>query len=39
MKEIVRLTGQKPLQVGVPLYPFSHHTLFKKYGEVFQEES
>lgn len=31
MREIVRLTGQKqPLQVGVPLYPFSHHSLFKK---------
>jgi len=33
MREIVRLTGQKqPLQVGVPLYPFSHHSLFKKDG-------
>ncbi|KAF9452684.1 hypothetical protein P691DRAFT_803806 [Macrolepiota fuliginosa MF-IS2] len=31
MREIVRLTGQKqPLQVGVPLYPFSHNSLFKK---------
>jgi hypothetical protein len=31
MREIVRLTGQKqPLQVGVPLYPFSHHSLFEK---------
>ncbi|KAF5355639.1 hypothetical protein D9756_003845 [Leucocoprinus leucothites] len=30
MREIVRLTGQKqPLQVGVPLYPFSHHSLFQ----------
>lgn len=33
MREIVRLTGQKqPLQVGVPLYPFSHHSLFKRDG-------
>jgi hypothetical protein len=33
MREIVRLTGQKqPLQVGVPLYPFSHHSLFEKDG-------
>ncbi|KIJ68347.1 hypothetical protein HYDPIDRAFT_173098 [Hydnomerulius pinastri MD-312] len=29
MKEIVRLTSQKrPLEVGLPLYPFSHNTLF-----------
>ncbi|KAN0100701.1 hypothetical protein V8E55_000685 [Tylopilus felleus] len=29
MKEIVRLTTQeKPLEVGLPLYPFSHATLF-----------
>ncbi|KAF9229389.1 hypothetical protein BS17DRAFT_824999 [Gyrodon lividus] len=29
MKEIVRLTSQKrPLEVGLPLYPFSHTTLF-----------
>lgn len=29
MKEIVRLTTQKrPLEVGLPLYPFSHTTLF-----------
>lgn len=29
MKEIVRLTTQKrPLEVGLPLYPFSHSTLF-----------
>lgn len=29
MKEIVRLTHQKqPLEVGLPLYPFSHATLF-----------
>jgi hypothetical protein len=31
MREIVRMTAQKqPLQVGVPLYPFSHKTLFSK---------
>ena len=31
MREIVRMTAQKqPLQVGVPLYPFSHRTLFSK---------
>jgi len=31
MFEIVRMTAQKqPLQVGVPLYPFSHRTLFSK---------
>jgi hypothetical protein len=31
MKEIVRMTAQKlPLEVGVPLYPFSHQTLFRK---------
>ncbi|KAG0708958.1 hypothetical protein DFH29DRAFT_1036272 [Suillus ampliporus] len=29
MREIVRLTNQKqPLEVGLPLYPFSHTTLF-----------
>ena len=29
MREIVRMTAQKqPLQVGVPLYPFSHASLF-----------
>ena len=31
MREIVRMTGQKhPLEVGVPLYPFSHQSLFRK---------
>ncbi|KAF9015259.1 hypothetical protein BDQ17DRAFT_1340748 [Cyathus striatus] len=31
MREIVRMTAQKqPLEVGVPLYPFSHTTLFRK---------
>lgn len=31
MKEIVRMTAQKqPLEVGVPLYPFSHQSLFRK---------
>jgi len=31
MKEIVRMTAQRqPLEVGVPLYPFSHATLFRK---------
>jgi len=31
MREIVRMTAQKqPLEVGVPLYPFSHHSLFRK---------
>ncbi|KAF8898643.1 hypothetical protein BD779DRAFT_26545 [Infundibulicybe gibba] len=31
MREIVRMTAQKqPLEVGVPLYPFSHKTLFRK---------
>lgn len=31
MREIVRMTVQKqPLEVGVPLYPFSHQTLFRK---------
>ncbi|KAF9056260.1 hypothetical protein BJ165DRAFT_1336075 [Panaeolus papilionaceus] len=31
MREIVRMTAQKqPLEVGVPLYPFSHATLFRK---------
>ncbi|XP_006454415.1 hypothetical protein AGABI2DRAFT_214436 [Agaricus bisporus var. bisporus H97] len=39
MREIVRLTGQKqPLQVGVPLYPFSHQTLFEK-DEMNQQSS
>jgi hypothetical protein len=29
MREIVQLTSQKqPLEVGLPLYPFSHTTLF-----------
>ncbi|KAH7911949.1 hypothetical protein BJ138DRAFT_1062114 [Hygrophoropsis aurantiaca] len=31
MREIVRLTSQKqPLEVGLPLYPFSHSTLFSE---------
>ncbi|KIY62449.1 hypothetical protein CYLTODRAFT_438894 [Cylindrobasidium torrendii FP15055 ss-10] len=31
MKEIVRMTAQKqPLEVGVPLYPFSSNTLWRK---------
>jgi len=31
MKEIVRMTAQKqPLEVGVPLYPFSHAGVFDK---------
>lgn len=31
MREIVRMTAQKqPLEVGVPLYPFSHSSLFGK---------
>ncbi|KAH9486846.1 hypothetical protein JR316_0000911 [Psilocybe cubensis] len=31
MREIVRMTAQKqPLEVGVPLFPFSHTTLFQK---------
>ncbi|KAF8168009.1 hypothetical protein B0H34DRAFT_814905 [Crassisporium funariophilum] len=31
MREIVRMTAQKqPLEVGVPLYAFSHKTLFRK---------
>ncbi|CAA7266533.1 unnamed protein product [Cyclocybe aegerita] len=31
MREIVRMTAQKqPLEVGVPLYPFSHSSLFRK---------
>lgn len=31
MREIVRLTAQKqPLQVGVPLYPFSKNSLWRK---------
>ncbi|KNZ71447.1 Zinc finger transcription factor YRR1 [Termitomyces sp. J132] len=31
MREIVRMTAHKqPLEVGVPLYPFSHQTLFQK---------
>ncbi|KAF5377434.1 hypothetical protein D9615_005321 [Tricholomella constricta] len=30
MREIVRMTAQKqPLEVGVPLYPFSHTSLFR----------
>lgn len=29
MREIVRMTGQKqPLEVGVPLFPFSHAGVF-----------
>ncbi|KAJ7597133.1 hypothetical protein C8J56DRAFT_1159103 [Mycena floridula] len=37
MREIVRMTAQKqPLEVGVPLYPFSHNTLWRK-GENVQE--
>lgn len=31
MAEIVRMTSQKhPLQVGVPLFPFSHATAFAR---------
>jgi len=31
MREIVRMTAHKhPLEVGVPLYPFSHQSLFRK---------
>jgi hypothetical protein len=31
MREIVRMTAQKqPLEVGVPLYPFSHAGVFGK---------
>lgn len=31
MQEIVRITAQKqPLEVGVPLFPFSHAGLFRK---------
>jgi len=31
MREIVRMTAQKqPLEVGVPLFPFSHASLFRK---------
>ena len=31
MQEIVRMTAQQqPLEVGVPLYHFSHATLFRK---------
>ncbi|KAJ7169961.1 hypothetical protein C8R46DRAFT_896723 [Mycena filopes] len=31
MREIIRTTAQKqPLEVGVPLYPFSHTTLWRK---------
>ncbi|KAG6829382.1 hypothetical protein H0H92_004650 [Tricholoma furcatifolium] len=30
MREIVRMTAHKhPLEVGMPLYPFSHNTLFR----------
>lgn len=36
MREIVRMTAQKqPLEVGVPLYPFSHSTLWRR-GETTQ---
>jgi hypothetical protein len=39
MREIVRMTAQKqPLQVGVPLYPFSHKTLFSR-NEALSDES
>lgn len=39
MREIVRLTAQKqPLEVGVPLYPFSHNTLWQK-GEGSESSS
>lgn len=38
MREIVRMTVQEqPLEVGLPLYPFSHTTLFGK-DEVSQPE-
>jgi len=31
MREIVRMTAQKqPLEVGVPLYPFSRNSLWRK---------
>ena len=31
MREIIRMTTQKqPLEVGFPLYPFSHSTAFAK---------
>ncbi|KAF5375241.1 hypothetical protein D9758_000188 [Tetrapyrgos nigripes] len=31
MREIVRMTAQKqPLEVGIPLYPFSRNTLWRK---------
>lgn len=40
MTEIVRMTTQaQPLEVGVPLYPFSHTTLFSKDGSgVVQQD-
>ncbi|KAF7339400.1 hypothetical protein MSAN_02153900 [Mycena sanguinolenta] len=39
MREIIRTTAQKqPLEVGVPLYPFSHTTLWRK-DEVSQHKS
>ncbi|CAL1695491.1 unnamed protein product [Somion occarium] len=40
MTEIVRMTSQmQPLEVGVPLYPFSHATLFSKDGSgVVQQD-
>lgn len=35
MREIIRMTAHKtPLEVGVPLYPFSHTTLFRKDGSA-----
>lgn len=40
MREIVRMTAQKqPLQVGVPLYPFSHRTLFSRDEAPVSDES
>ena len=40
MREIVRMTAQKhPLEVGIPLYPFSHQTLFRKDEPLLEEES
>lgn len=35
MAEIVRMTTQmQPLQVGIPLYPFSRHTAFERPGNA-----
>ena len=40
MREIVRMTAQKqPLEVGVPLYPFSSSTLWSKDKPAPGEES